>query len=413
MVLLGGAAFLASATVLAVLWFRNARLSGAVTAMVAVATLAPHVALAPARPLVAVMLALSAASAWGVLVAAGLRTDPRPELGGDISETESSQPSDVTTPGSTSDAATDAGADPTDPPTDPRVLLVDTARQLVPDAEVSLVEPDGTGNLVISASTRDSLIGFTFPADSTSASENTYRTGRRLYLADPRSEPLVNPTHLERTGAASMLWQPVRVDDVPSAVLVVGWAERADEMTQRDIQAINLLVEEAAGFLAQESLRADLEHFRSTDVLTGLDSRAAWDAQLDVLMGRCAETGQSVVVGIINLDHFRAFNAINGQAAGDAHLARFARAARGTLRSDGLLARWGGEEFAVGLTALTPEAAYGVLDRVRLAVPDGRTCSIGFAVWDHRETLAMLLSRADRGLHVAKDAGRNRICQAS
>jgi diguanylate cyclase (GGDEF)-like protein len=210
-----------------------------------------------------------------------------------------------------------------------------------------------------------------------------------------------------------MLWQPVRVDDVPSAVLVVGWAERADEMTQRDIQAINLLVEEAAGFLAQESLHADLEHFRSTDVLTGLDSRAAWDAQLDVLMGRCAETGQSVVVGLINLDHFRAFNAINGQAAGDAHLARFARAARGTLRSDGLLARWGGEEFAVGLTALTPEAAYGVLDRVRLAVPDGRTCSIGFAVWDHQETLAMLLSRADRGLHVAQDAGRNRICQAS
>lgn len=413
--LLGGAAVLAAMTVLALQWRRTDRPTGVVTATVAVVTLAPHVVLAQGHPLVVVvMLALSAASTWAALVAAELRAASRRAAAGDVAENEPVAPSGVSGTGSTPvQVAPEREVAPPESPPDPRVMLIDTARQLVPDAEVSLVEPDGAGNLVISACTRDSLVGFTFPADSTSASEHTYRTGRRLFLSDPRSEPLVNPTHLERTGAASMLWQPVRVHDVPSAVLVVGWAEHTHEVAQRDVQAINLLAEEAAGFLAQESLRADLETFRSTDVLTGLDSRAAWDAQLDVLMGRCADTGQSLVVGIINLDHFHAFNTINGEAAGDAHLARFARAARATLRCDGLLARWGGEEFAVGLTAVTPEAAYGVLDRVRLAVPDGQTCSIGFAVWDHQETLAMLLSRAERGLRVAKDAGRNRICRAS
>ncbi len=148
-------------------------------------------------------------------------------------------------------------------------------------------------------------------------------------------------------------------------------------------------------------------------MLTGLDSRAAWDAQLDGLMAESRESGQSLVVAIVDLDHFRDFNEEHGHAAGDAHLARFARAARATLRCDGLIARWGGEEFAVALTAITPQAAALVLDRVRLAVPDGRTCSIGFAVWDHHETGVHLLSRADRGLHRAKAAGRNRICQAS
>ena len=286
------------------------------------------------------------------------------------------------------------------------------AETLVEGAVVSLVEPDGHGDLVISACTRPSMVGYSFAAESTSATERTYRTGRRLFAADPHLDPLVDPEHVERTDAASMLWEPVRIADVPCAVLVVAWSERLVEVPQSTVYAINLLAEKAAGFLAEESLLREIAVFTSTDVLTGLHSRAEWDSRLVDLMATSAECEESLVVAIIDLDHFHAFNVTHGQAAGDAHLARFARAARARLRYDGLIARWGGEEFSVALTAVTPEAAHGALERVRLAVPDGRTCSIGFAVWDHRESGDQLLARADRGLHLAKDAGRNRTCQA-
>ena len=58
------------------------------------------------------------------------------------------------------------------------------------------------------------------------------------------------------------------------------------------------------------------------------------------------------------------------------------------------------------------EAARHILDRLRLAVPDGETCSIGFADWDGQERIDELLGRADAALYRAKHAGRNRIARS-
>jgi len=378
------------------------------TASTAIVVLAAHVAIATSRPITTVLLALAAATAWAAV--ASLHLPPwQPEPPSPPAEpvpvvVEEVEP----TPSPTEDVP-----EPEALAHDPRSRLMQFAAELVDDAMVSLVEPDGHGSLVVTACTDTHLVGFSFAPDSTSATERTYRTGERLFLREPRGVPLVDPAHVERTRAASMLWEPVRIGDVPCAVLVVAWPERQDVIPPATTDAVERLCEVAAGFIAQESLLADLEVFESTDVLTGLDSRAAWDTRLAALMVSSSENEQSLAVAIIDLDHFRLFSQTHGQAAGDAHLARFASAAKATLRCDGLIARWGDEEFSVALTAVTPEAAHGALERVRLAVPDGRTCSIGFAVWDHLESGAQLLARADRGLHLAKDTGRNRTCQAT
>lgn len=400
-VVLSAAAVCAAGAVLALHRRPVDRLTAWSTAAVAVLTLALHVGVAPSRPLMVVMLALAAVSAWDALVATGVRVQRLREPGREARDV----------PPELAPQQIPVAEAPVPP--NPRIHLMETAQRLVDGAVVGLVEPDGGGNLVISACTRAGLVGLTFPAGSTSATEHTYRTGSRLFLADPHLEPLVSPMHLARSRAASVLWEPVLVSQVPCAVLVFGWSERVEEVPERAAAVIKLLSTEASEFLAHESLVADLQQFASTDVLTGLDSRAAWDAQLEELIASSRQSGESLVVAMVDLDHFRSFNHTHGHAAGDAHLARFARAARATLRCDGLIARWGGEEFTVALTAITPQAAHRVLDRVRLAVPDGRTCSIGFAIWDGQESSVLLLSRADRGMHRAKEAGRNRICQAS
>jgi diguanylate cyclase (GGDEF)-like protein len=401
---LAAAAVAGAGAVLGLLHRAPVLLAAWLSASVAVVVLAAHVATTASRPITTVLLALAAATAWVAVAALHLppwQPDPPPAPAQPRRETpepDASIAEDVPEPEKLDD--------------DPRSRLMRYAAELVDDAMVSLVEPDGHGSLVVTACTEPNLVGFSFAPDSTSATERTYRTGHRLFLPNPRRAPLVDPAHVERTRAASMLWEPVRLGDVPCAVLVLAWPEHQDELPPTALPAVERLSEVAAGFLAQESLLADLEVFASTDVLTGLDSRAAWDTRLADLMLSSSENEQSLAVAIIDLDHFRLFNQTHGQAAGDAHLARFASAAKATLRCDGLIARWGGEEFSVALTAVTPEAAHGALERVRLAVPDGRTCSIGFAVWDHRESGDQLLARADRGLHLAKDAGRNRTCQA-
>jgi predicted signal transduction protein with EAL and GGDEF domain len=81
----------------------------------------------------------------------------------------------------------------------------------------------------------------------------------------------------------------------------------------------------------------------------------------------------------------------------------------GQLRTVDHLARYGGEEFIVLLPGASTELATMVLERLRSATPAGQTFSAGVATWDRNETSEELITRADRALYEAKDAGRDRI----
>ncbi len=112
---------------------------------------------------------------------------------------------------------------------------------------------------------------------------------------------------------------------------------------------------------------------------------------------------QPLAVGLLDLDHFKAFNDQHGHEAGDTLLTATARAWLAELRPTDRLARIGGEEFAVLLAGC--EAAR--------TTPHGLTCSGGIAQWDGIEDADALLRRADLALYRAKRSGRNRIEQAT
>jgi diguanylate cyclase (GGDEF)-like protein len=79
------------------------------------------------------------------------------------------------------------------------------------------------------------------------------------------------------------------------------------------------------------------------------------------------------------------------------------------LRSTDILARHGGEEFVVAMPNTDIASAREILERLRLAVPSGKTTSAGVCLWDGEESAEGLLARADAALYRAKDAGRDRI----
>ncbi|GAB6902604.1 GGDEF domain-containing protein [Kineosporia succinea] len=151
---------------------------------------------------------------------------------------------------------------------------------------------------------------------------------------------------------------------------------------------------------------AELARTARNDPLTGLANRRSWDLELARLMDVPDEP--VLLVGLLDLDHFKKYNDTHGHQGGDDLLREAARAWSLGIGPQGRIARWGGEEFAVALRCATVEEGVARLDGLRALVPFGETCSVGIARWDGTEPADDLLRRADEALYRAKASGRDR-----
>lgn len=98
-------------------------------------------------------------------------------------------------------------------------------------------------------------------------------------------------------------------------------------------------------------------------------------------------------MGLLDLDHFKAYNDSHGHQAGDRLLTAASAAWRALLPPGVVLARYGGDEFGLLLPGHDLAAAAGVLDQLVAAVPEGQTLSVGVAGWDDEEDPAALVAR--------------------
>jgi len=149
-----------------------------------------------------------------------------------------------------------------------------------------------------------------------------------------------------------------------------------------------------------------------TDALTALPNRRAWEDIFRLSLGLAHRHQDSICLVMVDLDHFKVFNDEQGHQAGDQLLQAMAKAWQGSLRAGDVVARYGGEEFVFLFQGCTLEAALPVVERLRLHIPRGQTCSAGVAEWDGKELPEVLLHRADAALFESKRSGRNRTTVA-
>ncbi len=167
-----------------------------------------------------------------------------------------------------------------------------------------------------------------------------------------------------------------------------------------------------------EAARVQLDVLATRDELTGVFNRRQFLVLADREWARCRRYDMGAAMVMLDVDHFKRVNDLNGHLAGDLMLREIARAAGETLRHADILGRFGGEEFIVFLPHTDTLGALDVAERIRERVAAiklewrgqqiAATVSLGVATLGiAHDTVGALIADADRALYTAKDAGRN------
>jgi diguanylate cyclase (GGDEF)-like protein len=239
---------------------------------------------------------------------------------------------------------------------------------------------------------------------------NGSATPTRLEYRAGRATVLVNSRFIPELGWYLVVEQNVSDEVKPvQQVFIVNLAVSA---------GITLLVLAIMLFAVNRTQRR-LEHAASTDALTGLANRQALEILFRQTLLDVARSGHSLSAILFDIDLFKRVNDLHGHLAGDQVLFIVAQMARGAVRENDIVARWGGEEFIVLLRDCPLDVACKLAENLRHAIEDYDfrlagpdtpvTVSMGVAEYALQETQAAFFQRIDKALYGAKAAGRNRI----
>jgi len=164
--------------------------------------------------------------------------------------------------------------------------------------------------------------------------------------------------------------------------------------------------------------------YHERDHLTGLYNRQGFLPRITRILDGAAREGTAAAVLLLDLDHFKGVNDTYGHPVGDRVLSEFAGVIADVVAGDGVVGRWGGEEFVVVLAGADEEEAMSAAEEIRRQTEKLRvkvdqaaggyvprtTCSVGISLCPgHGSDAETLIQLADRALYEAKEAGRNQV----
>ena len=170
------------------------------------------------------------------------------------------------------------------------------------------------------------------------------------------------------------------------------------------------------------SAQRKLRKLATVDSLTGLFNRSHGSDLAENEIARFRRAKHPVAFMLLDVDHFKSINDRYGHEMGDKILAEIGQLIPAQLRTQDIVARWGGEEFLVILPDTGIESALASAERIRSAFRShdwkaatseavAVTISIGVSEMCENDDRGSVISRADRALYRGKAGGRNRVEQ--
>jgi diguanylate cyclase (GGDEF)-like protein/PAS domain S-box-containing protein len=287
--------------------------------------------------------------------------------------------------------------------------------------DYAVVSLDGQGHINdwnpsiarVTGYTREAVLGQTYAVFYPDQATTPERVLDRLREADGNGWSLDDGWRKKADGSrfwGSALIAPLHdraIEGAPGDQLAVDQNERSYCLVLRDITD-------------KQGVSEAHRKATSCDHLTGIANRRAFFEAVELELERCKRAPRPLSLVMLDVDHFKRVNDAHGHPAGDEVLRHLARWLLATFREVDVVARFGGEEFAVLLPSAGIEAAAAAAERFRQALEahpvtvDGQliACTVSAGVASQEDGLLgvdALLKRADQALYAAKAQGRNRV----
>ncbi|GAB6100603.1 hypothetical protein JCM16358_24820 [Halanaerocella petrolearia] len=225
----------------------------------------------------------------------------------------------------------------------------------------------------------------------------------------------------DELGVSSFACIPLVVNGEAIGVLCVDNIVNQQEITYEDIDSLLPFANQAALAINNARLHELKEEMAIKDNLTGLYNQRYFQ---NSLTRKVNELDGSSKLGLlmIDIDYFKVYNDNNGHPAGNQALIKVAQVLENSVRSNDIVCRYGGEEFAIILPDVSCQELEQIAERIRQNIvetkfkyevnqPSGQlTVSIGGALFpEDVDTKQQLIDAADKALYSAKESGRNLV----
>lgn len=245
------------------------------------------------------------------------------------------------------------------------------------------------------------------------------QTGKSFSTTDVRVEAACKHSDMaELEGIRAMLCVPMNTRTSTIGCITV---YRKDNIAfaDHDLLLLSIFASEAVEAIEKAKLISELQRQATLDPLTGLYNKRAFIEKLHIEVARNERHHHSLALMFIDLDNFKSFNDQHGHLMGDKMLHDFTHLLQQHCRKMDVIGRFGGDEFLIIAPQTDREGAFGLAEKIRLALAAHEfissniattfhtSCSIGIALMpDQAKNTDELLARADQALYVSKRAGK-------